>query len=118
MDQATTAANTEAPESGFGCLLRQISKPADLHPVFAEILAAHGMPQRCALPEVHRARCGRRRAYLAASSADAYDRAFANWPNVPTILDGPAGDGYFDREQQACDAEEAKREAAEEREQS
>jgi len=106
-----------ATDSAFGCLLRQISRsqdapPADLHPVFAQILAAHGMPQRCALalPEVHRARCGRRRSYLAASSADAYDRGYSNWPNVPTILDGPAGDGYHDAEQQAVDIDDARRE--------
>jgi len=110
--------NTLPTDSGFGCLLRQISRSQDApHPVFAEILAAHGMPQRSALPEVHRSSCGRRRAYLSASAADAYDRGFSNWPKIPTILDGPAGDGYHDAEQMACDAEEAKREAAEEREQ-
>jgi len=88
-------------DSAFGCLLRSISRSQ------AVIDAA----------TVYRASCGRRRVYLSALSADAYDRGFTDWPKIPTILDGPAGDGYHDAEQMACDIDEARREAAEEREQ-
>jgi len=86
-----------ATDSGFGCLLRTLSRAQQ------------------ATVTVHRARCGRRRAYLSEAACDLYDRGFSNWPTVPALLKGPEADGYFDREQQASDIDEARREAAEER---
>jgi len=99
--QETAMDSKQATDSAFGCLLRSISRSQ------AVIDAA----------TVYRASCGRRRVYLSASAADAYDRGFSNWPTVPALLKGPEADGYFDREQQASDIDEARREAAEEREQ-
>jgi hypothetical protein len=91
---------SQAQDSAFGCLLRSISRSQ------AVIDAA----------TVYRSSCGRRRVYLSALSADAYDRGFSNWPTAPQPFAGPAADGWADAEQQASDIDEARREAAEERE--
>lgn len=87
-------------DSGFGCLLRSISR-------------SQAILERAT---VYRARCGRRRTYLCERSALAYEDAFANWPHQPQGPKGtPAWDAYFDREQQEQDAREYEAARAEER---
>lgn len=86
-------------DSGFGCLLRSISRSQ-------EVIAAATM---------YRTNCGRRRLYMSAADADAYDRGFAMWPHVPAVLIGPERDGWHDREQYDSDAREYEAARAEER---
>lgn len=82
-----------------------------VHRLFAEILAAHGMPQ--SQPEWFRATCGRQRAFLSQADADAYDRGFNEYPAQPDTFQinnrgnlGPSWDGYRDAEDLAQGAQQ------------
>ena len=50
----------------------------------------------------YHAKVGRRRGYLSPSDADAYSRAFTSYPERPAHNVGPAADGYWDADDEAC----------------
>lgn len=85
-----------------------------LHKLFEDILAAHGMPQG----QTFQADCGRRRIFHTAAERALYETGYEYWPYEPGSGRADAFmTGWYDRDQEETDMQEARREAQEERDQ-
>lgn len=74
-------------------------------PANAPYLTAYDRAKFLNGAQVFRGQCGRRRAFLSASDASAYDRGYAAYPcgPIPDVMGTPEWMGYFDAEDQDLD---------------
>lgn len=65
--------------------------------VMADVLASiTNVHKVVASATFYRARLGRRRAFMSASDAEAYDRGYSEYPALPDNLGTPQAQGYVD----------------------
>lgn len=71
-----------------------------LHPIMADALGGlANMHKTVAAATFYRAQLGRRRTFMSASDAQAYDKGFSEYPALPDSIGTPQAQGYFDAEQ-------------------